>query len=88
MRKSCSSKWSNAISSVGISSFEVFQTSFRSISSLLDNGYHPEHLTIDLKKICSQIMTKIKFELSQKPSKAEKKAGKVRIGSGYSQVDN
>ncbi|MEG4837036.1 transposase [Microcoleus sp. B9-D4] len=40
---------------------------------MLDHGYHPEHLTIELKKIYPQIMTKIKFELSKKPSKQEKK---------------
>ncbi|MEZ2237424.1 transposase [Microcoleus sp.] len=43
------------------------------ITILLDHGYHPEHLTIELKKIYPQIMTKIKFELSKKPSKQEKK---------------
>lgn len=44
------------------------------ITLLLDNGYHPEHLTKELEKIDPEIMTKIKFELSEKPSKAEKKA--------------
>jgi hypothetical protein len=33
-----------------------------------------EHLTKDLENIYPEIMTKIKFELSEKPSKAEKKA--------------
>jgi len=41
---------------------------------LLDHGYHPEHLTEELEKIYPQIMTKIKFELSTKPSKEEKEA--------------
>ena len=44
------------------------------ITILLDNGYHPEHLTKELEKIYPQIMTKIKFELSAKPSKAQKEA--------------
>ena len=44
------------------------------ITLLLDNGYHPEHLTKELENIYPEIMTKIKFELSEKPSKAEKKA--------------
>ncbi len=44
------------------------------ITILLDNGYHPEHLTKELEKIYPQIMTKIKFELSEKPSKAQKEA--------------
>lgn len=44
------------------------------ITLLLDNGYHPEHLTKELEKIYPEIMTKIKFELSEKPSKSEKQA--------------
>ena len=44
------------------------------ITILLDNGYHPEHLTKELENIYPEIMTKIKFELSEKLSKAEKKA--------------
>lgn len=48
------------------------------ITILLDNGYHPEKLEQELKKIYPQIMTKIRFELSPKPSKAEKeKEGKM-----------
>ncbi|MEH2408863.1 hypothetical protein [Nostoc sp.] len=38
------------------------------------NGYHPEKLTQALEQIYPQIMTKIQFELSAKPSKAEKEA--------------
>ena len=41
---------------------------------VLDHGYHPEHLTIELQNIYPKIMTKIKFELSKKPSKQEKEA--------------
>ncbi|MEG4443774.1 hypothetical protein QUA79_21845 [Microcoleus sp. F8-D1] len=41
------------------------------------NGYHPEHLITELKKIYPQILTKIKFELSEKPSKQQKKKPKV-----------
>jgi len=44
------------------------------ITILLDNGYHPDKLEKELEKIYPQIMRKIKFELSAKPSKAEKKA--------------
>ena len=44
------------------------------ITILLDHGYHPEHLTAELKNIYPQIMTKIKFELSEKPSKKHKEA--------------
>ncbi len=42
------------------------------ITILLDRGYHPEHLTQELEKVYPQIMRKIKFELSTKPSKQEK----------------
>ena len=41
---------------------------------LLDNGYHPEKLTQALEAIYPEIMNKIQFELSAKPSKAEKSA--------------
>lgn len=39
------------------------------ITILLDHGYHPDHLTQALEKVYPQIMRKIKFELSTKPSK-------------------
>ncbi len=44
------------------------------ITILLDHGYHLDNLTKALKQIYPQIMTKIRFELSPKPSKAEKQA--------------
>jgi hypothetical protein len=44
------------------------------ITILLDHGYHPEHLQLELEQIYPQIMEKIKFELSTKPSKQEKEA--------------
>ncbi len=44
---------------------------------LIDNGYHPHKIEEELKKIYPEIMKKIKFELSPKPSKVEKeKQGK------------
>lgn len=43
------------------------------ITILLDNGYHPKKLIEQLKQIYPQIMTKIRFELSPKPSKSQKK---------------
>jgi len=46
------------------------------ITILLDNGYHPEKLEQQLKKVYPQIMSKIRFKLSPKPSK-EQKAGKT-----------
>lgn len=44
------------------------------ITILLDQGYHPEHLTQELEKVYPQIMRKIKFERSTKPSTQEKAA--------------
>lgn len=44
------------------------------ITILLDHGYHPEPLTAELVKVYPQIMTKIQFQLSPKPSKEEKAA--------------
>ena len=43
------------------------------ITILLDHGYHLEHLREELEKVYPEIMTKIRFELSPKPSKQEKK---------------
>ena len=59
------------------------------ITILLDHGYHPEHLTIELEHIYLQVMTKIKFELSTKPSKLKWEApGKFGESSGCSKVGN
>ncbi|MEW6499436.1 MAG: transposase [Cyanobacteriota bacterium] len=44
------------------------------ITILLDHGYHPEHLRQELEKVYPQLMRKIRFELSTKPSKQEKAA--------------
>ena len=57
------------------------------ITILLDNGYHPEKLIKELKKNYPAIMTKIRFKLSPKPSKAEKsqlgKTGFVPVRSRW-----
>ncbi|WP_375469033.1 hypothetical protein [uncultured Nostoc sp.] len=59
------------------------------ITILLDQGYHPEHLTQELEKVYPQIMRKIKFERSTKPSTQEKgSARQVRICPSSSQVGN
>ena len=48
------------------------------ITILIDNGYHPEKLREELEQIYPQIMTKIRFKLSPKPSKVDKnKLGKT-----------
>jgi Transposase DDE domain len=44
------------------------------ITILLDHGYHPDQIVQALEQIYPQIMTKIQFELSAKPSKAAKEA--------------
>lgn len=41
---------------------------------LVDHGYHPEKIISALEAVYPQIMTKIRFERSPKPSKAEKAA--------------
>jgi hypothetical protein len=46
---------------------------------LLDNGYHPDTIEKALVKVYPEIISKIQFELSPKPSKAEK-AEKVLSG--------
>ncbi len=59
------------------------------ITILLDHGYHPEYLTQKLEQIYPQIMTKIRFELSTKPSKQQKAAqGKSRESSRGCSVGN
>ncbi|MEH1885153.1 IS5/IS1182 family transposase [Nostoc sp.] len=47
---------------------------FSYITILLDHGYHPEYLTQELERIYPEIITKIQFQLSTKPSKQEKAA--------------
>jgi len=41
------------------------------ITILLDNGYHPNKLTLELKKLYPQMMTKIRFKLAPKPTPAD-----------------
>lgn len=44
------------------------------ITILLDHGYHPDKITAALQILYPQIMTKIRFQLSPKPTRAEKAA--------------
>jgi hypothetical protein len=60
--------------SINIDYFKSKPIELPKISILVDNGYHPDKLTQALEVIYPQIMTKIQFELSAKPSKAEKEA--------------
>jgi hypothetical protein len=57
-----------------IAYFQSKPVNIPKITILLDHGYHPEHLTQELKKVYPQIIRKIKFELSTKPSKQKKAA--------------
>jgi transposase len=72
---------------LNIAYFQSKPLAIPKITILLDHGYHPEHLTEALEKVYPQIMTKIKFELSPKPSKAEKaaqgKAGFVPVAARW-----
>lgn len=44
------------------------------ITILLDHGYHLNTLIQALQKVYPQVMTKIRFQLAPKPTKAEKEA--------------
>ncbi|WP_199321492.1 hypothetical protein [Microcoleus sp. FACHB-831] len=50
------------------------------IAILLDHGYHLDYLIEKLEQVYPQIMTKITFERSTKPSKHEKE---VQGKSGF-----
>lgn len=64
--------------SVHIDYFKSKPVNIPKITILLDNGYHPKQLEEALKKIYPAIMTKIKFQLSLKPSQTQKnKEGKT-----------
>lgn len=60
--------------SLNIDYFKSKPVNIPKITILLDHGDHPDHLREELEKIYPQIMRKIKFELSTKPSKQEKAA--------------
>lgn len=52
--------------------FHLIPVNIPKITILLDHGYHPQHLRQELQLVYPQIMTKIRFELSAKPSTQEK----------------
>jgi hypothetical protein len=54
--------------------FKKRPTDIDKLTILLDNGYNPKILEIELKKVYPEIMNKIQFELSPKPTKEEKKS--------------
>ena len=53
--------------------FKLKPVNIEKITILLDHGYHLDFLVRELQKVYPQIMTKIRFELSKKHSKQEKK---------------
>ncbi|MEH2250808.1 transposase [Nostoc sp.] len=57
------------------------------ITILLDHGYHPDKITTALQILYPRIMTKMRFQLAPKPTKAEKatlgKAGFVPIATRW-----
>ena len=60
--------------SANLDYFKAKPVNIPKITFLLDNGYHVDQLTQELEALYPSIMTKIRFELSPKPSKAEKAA--------------
>lgn len=58
--------------SINIDYFRSKPVNIPKITILLDHGYHPKKLREALEKVYPQIMRKIRFELSAKPSKQEK----------------
>lgn len=52
--------------------FRLKPVNIPKITILVDHGYHPQMLVRELQKVYPQIMTKIRFELSPKPSQAKK----------------
>lgn len=54
--------------------FRAKPVNIAKITILLDNGYHLDKITLALQKIYPQILTKIRFQLAPKPTKAQKAA--------------
>lgn len=52
--------------------FRVKPVNIAKITILLDHGYHPDTIRKALQAIYPQVMTKIRFQLAPKPTKAEK----------------
>lgn len=60
--------------SQNINYFKAKPVNIPKITILVDHGYHPETISQALQDIYPQILTKIRFERSPKPSKVEKAA--------------
>lgn len=60
--------------SMNLDYFRAKPVNIPKITILVDHGYHVQKLITELKKVYPAIMSKIRFELSPKPSKAQKQA--------------
>lgn len=67
--------------------FQAKSVNIPKITILLDHGYHPDSIRIALQQRYPQVMTKLKFQLTPKPTKAEKaaqgKAGFVLVATRW-----
>ena len=59
--------------------FRVKPVNIAKITILLDHGYHPDKLTVALKAIYPQVMTKIRFQLAPKLARKPKKPHRVKL---------
>ena len=59
--------------SLNIDYFKAKPVNIPKITILIDHGYHPNLIIGALQVVYPQIMAKVRFERSPKPSKAEKK---------------
>lgn len=57
---------------LNIDYFQSKSLNIPKITILLDQGYHPEHITQELEKVYPQIRAKVKFEVSTKPTNQQK----------------
>ena len=57
---------------LNIDYFKAKPVNISKVTILVDHGYHPDFLTQELEQIYPQIMRKIRFERSKKPSPPEK----------------
>jgi Transposase DDE domain len=57
---------------LNIDYFKAKPMNIPKITILVDHGYHPDYLTQQLEQVYPQMMRKIRFERSAKPSKQEK----------------
>jgi hypothetical protein len=59
---------------LNIDDFKSKPVNIPKMAILLDHEYHVDYLSTELEKVYSQIMTKIRFQFSTKPSNQEKAA--------------